>query len=98
MKEQLRVAEEVAAARDQEDDDAEDEDDEDYEPYDVRKEFEQCVQPKAFLAALHLLPRFSHPSAVNWRTLKCKFSHFGVHLFTAAMRAYRTAMCRQCPL
>ena len=54
VEEQLRIAQEVAAAREQEDDDAEDEDDEDYEPYDVRKEFEQCVWTEGLLAGAFL--------------------------------------------
>ncbi len=54
VEEQLRIAQEVAAAREQEDDDAEDEDDEDYEPYDVRKEFEQCVWTEGSLAGASL--------------------------------------------
>lgn len=42
VQEQLRHAQEIAAAREQEDDN-EEEDEEDYEPYDVRREFDEYV-------------------------------------------------------
>jgi hypothetical protein len=65
VEEQLRIAQEVAAAREQEDDDAEDEDDEDYEPYDVRKEFEQYVCTKASLASPDFVQYISFGAAIT---------------------------------
>jgi hypothetical protein len=105
VQEQLRVAQEVAAAREQEDDDDE-EDDEDYEPYDVRNEFgyDDEDEDERFEEEEAVLPPVSHSSLTSLSLARARtqlpgsisaLDHIGIARCACAMDSLSAYACHR---